>query len=166
MIITSRAAALNLYSPVALSTGRGRDRVTALFSDKSRNQVLTTFAARFQSTSKRYCSTIIGSDNDSGQKGSGIMRLIVATILVGVAILGTAPSWAQAPATTQELTRTGRPGAAQQPPRTLFTIGGFNAVIDQRVHGPDSGIAYQTFEGQPMKGPDAILAGTEHVTGK
>lgn len=42
-------------------------------------------------------------------------------------------------------------------PRPLFTIGGFNGVIDAPVEAPNSGIAYRTYQGQPMTGRDAIL---------
>jgi hypothetical protein len=101
------------------------------------------------------------ANNVFGQKGDGIMRIIVATILAGIAMFGAAPSWAQTP-TSQELTRTGRP-SAQQPPHTLFTIGGFNAVIDAPVVAPDSGLAYQNYQGQPMRHGDAILAGAARI---
>jgi hypothetical protein len=102
----------------------------------------------------------IGSDKCLRQKGNGIMRIIVATILAGIAILGAAPSWAQA-LNNPPLSRTGR--AAQQPPHTLFTIGGFNAVIDAPVRAADSNLGYQNYQGQPMRSGAAILAQAAHL---
>jgi hypothetical protein len=51
--------------------------------------------------------------------------------------------------------------AVMRGPHPLFTIGGFNGVVDAPVAAPDSSVAYRTFEGQPMTGADAILAGAQ-----
>jgi hypothetical protein len=119
------------------------------------------FVARVNEPPAILLSFALAQTNVFGQKGDGIMRIIVATILAAVAIFGAAPSWAQTP-TSQELTRTGRPGA-QQPPHTLFTIGGFNAVVDAPVATPDSGRAYENYQGQPMRSGAAILAGAARM---
>ncbi len=94
------------------------------------------------------------------------MRFIVAAILALSATMAALPAAHAQNALTQGLTRDRAAPGPIQPPRVLFTLGGFNGVIDAPVEGPDSGVAYQTYAGQPMTGREALLPGTQPITGR
>jgi hypothetical protein len=92
------------------------------------------------------------------------MRFIVASVIGFAALLGTTTSHAQtAPAPVSanaalSQSWSGPPAGADDAPHTLFSIGGLNVVVNAPVDAPDSGMAYRTFEGQPMQSRDSTLA--------
>ncbi|HEY2134208.1 MAG TPA: hypothetical protein VGH36_14745 [Acetobacteraceae bacterium] len=102
------------------------------------------------------------------------MRLISASI-VAFSLFGAIAAQAQTTPTqgvaspgSVSQSFTGRTGttAREEPPHVFFTFGDINGVVNAPVAAPDSGIAYQTFEGQPMQSRDAVLAGHAGLTGK
>ena len=54
----------------------------------------------------------------------------------------------------------------QQTLRPLFTLGGIEGVVSAPTLTPDSGRAYQTFEGQPATGKDDIAAQARGRSGR
>jgi hypothetical protein len=104
-----------------------------------------------------------------------LMRLISASI-VALLLFGAIAAQAQTMTPTQGAASPGSPSqsftgrtgttATQEPPHVFFTFGDINGVVNAPVAAPDSGIAYQTFEGQPMQSRDAILAGQAGLNGR
>jgi hypothetical protein len=102
------------------------------------------------------------------------MRLISASI-VALSLFGAIAAQAQTRTPTQGAASPGTIGqtftgrmdatATQEPPHVFFTFGDINGVVNSPVSAPNSGIAYQTFEGQPMQSRDAILAGQAGLNG-
>jgi hypothetical protein len=87
------------------------------------------------------------------------MRFIFASVIGIAALLGTTASYAQTPANdTLGQSWSGPPASADDAPHTLFSIGGLDVVVNAPVDAPDSGMAYRTFEGQPMQSRDSTLA--------